>query len=83
MRKTKTNQTEIDTLKGMESEIIEWKYFSCSALNPHFKKAIQSAGKKFREETLMHKESTTENKLFEAGFQELPEKKRLKATITL
>lgn len=82
IRKKEINQTAIDTLKGMESQITEWKNFSCSALNPHFKKAVLSAGKS-SEKRHSCTEPTTENKLFEAGFQELSEKKRLKETFTL
>jgi len=70
-------------LKIWKVKLRRGRNFSCSALNPHFKKSVQTAGESSEMRYSCTKSQPLKSKLSEGGFQELSEKKRLKMTITL
>lgn len=62
----------------MESESQSGRNLSCSALNPHFKKAVQSVGENSEKRHSCRKRQAQKNNVSEKVLQELSEKKMLK-----
>lgn len=74
IRKKKTNQTTIDTLKDMESEITEWKKFHMLSLESSFQKKLYNQLERVQRRDTHAQSQPLKNKLSEGGFQELSEK---------